>query len=1007
LDGRQQRIADDLAGAFAGELRFDRVARSIYATDASLYQIAPLGVAFPRHAEDVVALAKYAVEAELPLIPRGAGTGLAGSAIGDGLIVDFSRWMTSIELLGDETVRVQPGVVRDQLNRALRPLGRYFPPDPSNTAVTTIGGMLGVDAAGSHAIRVGSTRDHVVSIDAILMGGERCELGDEPLPGGGGGAAEWGRSRNESEHKKLLVTRLAHLLRKNRELIQERQPSLIRNCAGYYLRSVLSETRMNLPRLLVGSEGTLALFAAATLHTSPLPAHRGVGLLLFGRLDSALSVVQALIGQQPSACDLLDRRLLSLGRESNPQFERLIPVSAEAGLIVEQTGYTESQARQRIRMAFDAARQVDPSVRLAAEGYVPDEIEFLWSLPQRVVPNLTRLRGESRPLPFVEDIAVPPMVLHDVVRRAQQVLQKHRVTASLYAHAASGQIHLRPFLPMPTTAEGPPMESLARELYEIVLSAGGTISGEHGDGLPRSAFLRDQYGPLYQVFREIKQVFDPRMLLNPGKIVCDEPHLTIQNFRPVPVVESTTNDETGTITAVSRLADAADATEIPLVPLQLLWTAETLADESLRCNGCGMCRTQDPGSRMCPVFRAEPREEASPRSKANAMRTHLSGFLAAGDVTSDEMKQLANLCFNCKQCQIECPSNVDIPQLMIEAKAQYTAAHGLQRSDWILSRAHSFGALGCRLAPVSNWLLASRAVRWLLERVFGVAAQRRLPRFSRRTFLKSSAQSLSVRNGSLPKGAVVYFVDHFANFHDPQVGWSLVRLLEQFQIPVHVPAEQTASGMAMVSAGDPDAARAVALQNIRVLGPLAREGHPIVCTEPAAVIALRQEYPRLIDHPDVAAVAEQVVDAGAFITQCLLSEAPPLTLSPLPYRAAYHTPCHTRALYGAPPYLELLRRIPQLQLEPLQLGCSGMAGAFGLTRENFELSLKIGRPLMDRMAQPDLQLGITECSSCRLQMEQTASTPTVHPLKLLALSCGLLPEVRVKFTPNTRRLLIS
>ena len=251
-------------------------------------------------------------------------------------------------------------------------------------------------------------------------------------------------------------------------------------------------------------------------------------------------------------------------------------------------------------------------------------------------------------------------------------------------------------------------------------------------------------------------------------------------------------------------------------------------------------------------------------------------------------------------------------------------------------------------------------------------------------------------------------MDHFANFHDPQIGWALVKLLEQLQVPVHVPPDQTASGMAMISAGELDAARQVALANIRVLGPLAREGHPIVCTEPAAVIALRQEYPRLVDHPDVGAIAEQVRDAGAFLAEQLaaVNGAAP-QWGPLPYTAAYHTPCHTRALQAVPPYLELLRKIPQLTLEPLQLGCSGMAGAFGLTRENFEISLAIGRPLMEKMGQPGLQFGITECSSCRLQMEQAASTPTVHPLKLLALSAGLLPEVRLRLVPNYKKLVVS
>jgi Fe-S oxidoreductase len=796
-------------------------------------------------------------------------------------------------------------------------------------------------------------------------------------------------------------------VQKNAELIQQRQPPTVRNCAGYHLRSILSDHRLSLPRLLVGSEGTLAMFTEAVLHTSPLPASRGVALLLFGSMDSAINAVQAIVEQQPSACDLLDRRLLSLGREWDERFARLIPQTAEAGLLVEQTAYTETQSRQRIRMAVDAARRVDAAMRIAAEAYTYDDVEFLWSLPQRVVPNLIRLVGETRPQPFVEDIAVPPEQLREVLRRVQHVLQKHRITASLYAHAASGQVHLRPFLPLPTPNDGPAMESFARELYDVVLSAGGTISGEHGDGLSRTAFLRSQYGPLYRVFREIKDIFDPHNLLNPGKIVSDDSHLTVRHFRPLPLIPAPGDETTANVSHGETATGEGSAASDGVVDLQLNWSATELAVETLRCNGCGVCRTMEAGLRMCPFFRLEPREEASPRAKVNAFRSHLTRFLAPAEMSGEAMKQLASLCFNCKQCQMECPSNVDIPHLMIEAKAQYVAANGLRAGDWALSRAHSFGALGSATAPASNWLLNNGGARWLLEKLFGIASARKLPRFAGRSFLRNSSRGQARRDGAVPKEAVIYFVDHYANYHDTQIAFALVRVLERLGIPVHVPAKQTASGMAMISAGDLDAARELAMDNVRALARFAREGHAVICTEPAAVIALTQEYPRLLDHPDVAAIAAQTQDAGAFLAQRLSGESPGAVFNPLPLKAGYHTPCHTRALYGSPPYLKLLQRIPELNLESIERGCSGMAGAFGLTRDNFETSIAIGRDLMDRMAQSDLQIGVTECSSCKLQMEQGTSTPTVHPIKLLALSMGLIPEARLKLTPNTKRRLTT
>jgi Fe-S oxidoreductase len=704
-----------------------------------------------------------------------------------------------------------------------------------------------------------------------------------------------------------------------------------------------------------------------------------VALILFGQLEPAVRCVPRIADQQPSACDLMDRRLLSLARETSSRFEKLIPKSVEAALLIEQTGFTLQQVQDRLRMAVSAVRSIDSSAMVAIETYDVDEIEFLWSLPYRVVPLLTRLRGETRPLPIVEDISIPPEALNDFLVKAQRVFQTHQVTASLYAHAASGQIHLRPFLSQPSPANGPAIESLARDLYEVTFEHGGSVSGEHGDGLARSAFLKQQYGPLYQVFAQLKQIFDPKNLLNPGKIISDDPHLTIRNFRP-----------------------AAPESVPTLTSLELNWSREELSAEADLCNGCGQCRTAEPGLRMCPFFRLDAREEASPRSKANVIRAAVDGELDPRDLTSEGMKQLADLCFNCKQCQFECPAEVDIPHLLIEARAAYVAANGLSRADWILSRAHSFGRLGSTIAPVANWALKNPAARWLLDHVVGIASERKLPPFARRTFLRQSQRTLGVRGPvSRDSRPVIYFVDYFANHHDPDLAWSFVSILKHHGIPVHVPPAQTGCGMAMISAADLDAAREVAEYNVRTLAEFAREGYTIVCTEPAAALCLSQEYPRLLNHPDVGVVAERVRGAGAFFKD-LHDEGRLKTdfRSVGQLTVGYHMPCHLRALNREPFLVELLQQIPGMDVVRIEEGCSGMAGAYGLTRANFQTSLAIGEGLINRMRRPDLVLGATECSSCRMQMEQGTTTPTAHPLKLLALAYGLMPGLRAKLFPG-------
>jgi FAD/FMN-containing dehydrogenase/Fe-S oxidoreductase len=991
VEERRRRIIEDLTPVLQGEIRCDALTVSMYATDGSLYQVAPLGVVFPRHRDDVVALVQYASQERIPLVPRGAGTGLAGESLGQGLIVDFSRHMRQIEAIRATTVRVQPGVVCRTLNEALREQGRYFPPDPSGAGVTTVGSMLSLDAAGSHAVRVGSTRDHVESIELVLASGECISAGDEPIGRNGNGADVAAGSLAQRD----IVAKLARLLADNAGLIAERQPPLIRNRCGYYLRGVLDRDRLRLARMLVGAEGTLGLITAATLHTAPLPAHRGVVLLLFGNMEAAIRAVQAISEQQPSACDLLDRRLLTLAREADARFHELIPPQAEAALIVEQTGFSPPQIRNRIRMVVKCASDLPEAGVVAHEAYTHEEVDFLWSLPEKVVPLLARMQGATRPLPFVEDLAVPPDVLHDFLVRAQNIFQKHKVTASLYAHAAAGQVHFRPFLPAPVPETAAQLEAIARDLYGLVFQCGGTISGEHGTGLSRSAFVREQYGPLYDVFVQIKQIFDPHHLFNPGKVLNDDPHLTVRNLRPAAAV-------------APNGQPTADNQEPQTVALQLRWKRDELWQAASRCNGCGHCRTLALPLRMCPVFRTDPTEEASPRAKANLMRQIMGGQLPPEALATPEFKRVANLCFNCKQCQLECPSNVNVPQMMIEAKAAYVAEHGLPRTDWVLSRAHAFRGAGSLAAIALNWLLASPVARWTLEKLTGISRHRKLPKFARRSFLRTAKRDLLARpqlsSGTKP---VIYFVDHFANYHDPELAQAFMAVLRHNRIPVHVPPGQLSSGMAMISAGDLEPAREIARENLRELADLAREGCPIVCTEPAAALCLKYEYPMLLDHPDVEVVAAQVIEAGEYLAQLHAQGRLRTDFQPLDYAVGYHTPCHLRALGAGTPLANLLSLIPRLEVRTIEEGCSGMAGAWGLTRQNFRDSIRIGWGLITRMRAGDLAAGVTECSSCRMQMEQGTETPTLHPIKLLALACGLMPEIRRRLKPSRNKLVVT
>lgn len=961
VDVRQSRLIEDLSDSFTGELSTNIVDCAMYACDGSLYQVPPWAVACPRSAEDASTLVRYAFAENIPIIPRGSGSSVTGGALGRGIVVDCSRHLREITFHDDDTVHVQAGVVLDDLNRALRRRGRYFPPDPASAATTTIGSMLAVDAAGSHAISVGSTRDHVLQLDAVMVNGEQRHLGRETWPGP--------EDETSSEHHRRLVS-LRQALRSHELAIRAALTTgLRRRGGGYYVYDVASPEGIDLPRLLIGSEGTLALFTGATLHTLPLPQHRGAMLILFETIETAARAVTRLVEEEPAACDLLDRRLLNLARETSAEFADLIPGSAEAALIVEWSGWSAAEVLRRLDRFQRLIREFVPGCAVQCEATTPAGADFLWSLPRQVVPLLHRLQGLERPLPFVEDIAVPPEYLEEFIFRAQKIFQRHNVVSSLYAHAPTGQLHLRPFLSLPTPADASHLQGIAADLYEAAWHLGGTVSGEHGLGLVRSQFVRKQAGPLYALFEQIKQIFDPRGILNPDKVISQQVDLMTRDLRAVhPPVEE-------------------------VHELQLSWNRERLVDAAISCNGCGRCRTAEPGSRMCPVFRDTPDESASPRAKANLMRQVLLREIPDPLLASPEFKRVADQCFNCRQCQLECPSGVDIPHLVQEIKAQHVEQNGLSRGTWFLTRSMDWGEWLNRASFALNPLLKQPAVRWLTEKLFGVHHRRKLPPIASRSFLRQVEGSRTSSPMTLGKSTVIYFVDYFANHHDPDLAWACVKVLEQQGLAVHVPPRQQRCGMELIAAGDLDWARSIAEENIKVLVEFAREGCPILCSEPTAALCLKQDYPLLLGTEDAQVVASQTLEVGQYLQQLEQQGRLSRELSELPFRVAYHLPCHQRVLSGVSPLLELCRQIPGLAVQTLDAGCSGMAGMFGMEARTFDQSLRIGRELQRQWSQSDALLGMTECSSCRLQMEQGVARTVVHPLKLLAAAYEGWPEL--------------
>jgi FAD/FMN-containing dehydrogenase/Fe-S oxidoreductase len=983
---KRGRVLDDLKGFVKGELLFDDITRTLYSTDASIFQVRPAGVVVPRDEEDVQALVRYAGANGVPLIARGAGTGVAGEALGGGIILDMSRHFRAIGEIGSETVRVQPGVTYRELNARLAEVGRRFAPDPASGAVCTIGGMLANNASGAHALRFGYTRDHVQSLRVVLDSGDAVSVGKEPVHG---------RSNGQAGHLHDIVSALGYLLEENAELIRARRPRTPYNRCGYVLYDVRSDAHVDLPRLLVGSEGTLALFTEATLKTVPLPGGRALVLLGFAGMEAALQAVLCALPTRPSACELIDRRLLSLARGGDAgQAATLIPPAVEVVLLIEYEADTPGDARAAADHLTDRLWLAGHQTVHVVSAYDSARIEHLWNLRETALPSLYGLKGGAQPVPLVEDVAVPVEEMGHYLRRVQDILQEHETTASFLVHAGSGQVHTRPFLDLQKPDDVSKLLTLADKIHGLAIDLGGTVSTQHGTGLARTPWVARQYGPLYAVFRQVKAIFDPKGLFNPGKIVDPDPALARWPLRTTPVPSGL------------PVVSGPPAVSEPAPRWQLRWDEDEVRRESLKCNGCGHCRTEAPALRMCPIFRASPAEAATPRAKANLLRNLLEQAADGRAIAADEVRLVADLCVNCKMCAHECPARVNIPKLMLEAKAANVAEHDMNWNDWFLARTEGFARWASSFSIVTNLLIGSRSTRWLLEKLFGLSKSRRLPRFAFRNFFALARRRGWSRKPDGDRPRVAYFVDVFAAYNDPQLAEAVVAVLRHQGIAVFVPPGQRGSGAAALAQGDVDSAREIAVRNLRVLADLAREGFTIVCSEPTAAVMLRQDYRDLVTDADASLVAEHTVELTAYLADLHRQGKLKTDFRALPLAIGHHVPCHLKALGQPVAGPELLGLIPELRVHGIDVSCSGMAGTFGLSANNYEISLAAGRPMLMELSKPEVAHGATECSACRMQMENGSRKRTLHTVQYLALAYGLMPELAQRLREPFRELVL-
>ncbi len=952
-------LASELQGQVEGDVRLDRHARLLYATDASIYQMEPVGVVLPRSAYDVAAVVRTAARYGVPVLPRGGGTSLAGGTVNHALVLDFSKYMNGVvEVQAEERwARVQPGLVVNHLSQAVAGYGLQYAPDPVTSNRATIGGGIGTNSCGAHSVIYGKTLDHILGVDVVLSDGSNARFG--ALAGG-----DLARKMKADSLEGRLYREVQTIAHSHREEVARRFPKILRRVSGYNLDEFVAGGPMDLTKMVVGSEGTLAVVTEAKVNLVPVPSYRGVAAIHFSGLIEAMEATVAILRHAPAAVELVGSMILRRCREALG-FRHLLGFvegDPECLLLVEFYGETEKEAATRLEdLRHDLTRRGLGYATVVTTD--PARQRQMWELRRAGLGLVMSVRGDAKPLPFVEDTAVTPEKLPQYVARFEEIVGRYATETAYYGHASTGCLHIRPMVNIRRQEGLAIMERMAEEVADLVLEFGGSLSGEHGDGIVRGVFTEKMFGTeLYGAFRELKRAFDPDALLNPGKIL-DTPAL-LENLRLSP---DTPRIEPDTVMDFSTDGGFVSAVEL--------------------CNGQGACRKLE--GTMCPSYMVTREEEHSTRGRANLLRMVFSGVLPASEVTGKRLHQALDLCVECKGCKAECPSGVDMAKLKAEVLTKYHQVHGVPLRSRLFAHIAFMGRLGSAMAPLSNWAIKLPPLRWLLHRILGIHRSRPLPTFARQTFSSWFRARSTSPAPAAPRGEVVLFNDTHMEHFQPEVGKAAVQVLEALGFEVTLVGRKRCCGRPLVSKGMLREAKAWARQNVDALFPYAQRGVPIVGVEPSCLLMFRDEYPDLLRDETSRAVAFQAYLLDELVDQVVGEDASVASAfrNDVKSDILVHGHCHQKALAGMDATLRALRLVPGYTAELVDAGCCGMAGAFGFEAEHYELSQAMGAhklfPALEALAARDRQVAVTGVS-CHQQISHFTSHRPLHVAELLA-----------------------
>jgi FAD/FMN-containing dehydrogenase/Fe-S oxidoreductase len=982
--GTHSPLAQLLAKELRGDVLFDSASRGRYSTDASIYQIRPIGVVVPRDQADVLHVLDIARDQKVAVLSRGAGTSQCGQTVGEALIIDNSRWLCHVIDFDEQarTVTVEPGIVLDHLNAWLKPYGLWFPVDVSTSAQCTIGGMTGNNSCGSRSIEYGNMVHNVLGIDAVLADGTQAHFGSLKAP------VQGARLEGILETLKTIATR-------ERGELAERIPKVLRRVAGYNIdlfdcqnpRAYTDDGFANLSHLLVGSEGTLAYSRQITLKLSPLPEHKTLGVVNFQSFYKAMETTQHIVKLKPTAVELVDRTMIDLAME-NPSFrpviEKALVGSPAAILLVEFAGQDQAEL----------IKKLDELNTLMSDLGLPDCVvkmpeakaqKALWDVRKAGLNIMMSMKGDGKPVSFVEDCAVPLEHLADYTSRLTEVFNRYGTEGTWYAHASVGTLHVRPILDMRREGASQ-MRAIAEETAALVREYKGALSGEHGDGLCRGEWVSWQYGPrIHQAFAEIKTLFDPDNRFSPNKMIHPPKMDDRSNFRFAPGYTVASTPTALDWSAWNVLRDPM--TGVETAPGTGVDASGGLASAIEMCNNNGHCRKFDAGT-MCPSYRITKDEQHLTRGRANTLRLALSGQLGTEGLASPEVKETLDLCVSCKGCKRDCPTGVDMAKMKIEARAAWAKRHGTTLREKLVAYMPRYAGVASRIGGLLSALEHTPVLGAVTKRALGLATERSLPRF-KTSFLGGQTEQKPLASTSGPE--VLLFVDTFNNYIDTQNALAAQQVLQAAGYTVHLnqrPGERPlCCGRTFLSAGMVDEAKAEARRTLDALVPFVKRGVAIVGLEPSCLLTLRDEFLDYGYGEEAKLLARHAFLFEEFLVNEQKAGRLTLELKAIETNTAMlHGHCHQKAFDALTPVQTVLSWIPGLSVSTIESSCCGMAGSFGYEAEHHAASMAMAEmsllPAIRNRAEGTVV--VADGTSCRHQIQDGAGTQATHTAVLLA-----------------------